>query len=167
MNTQRIITIAAGLLLGIAVGTAAAQKADNSSIIRYVVAPQGNEARYMVREQLAGINFPSDAIGRTARVEGTLFVTSTGEVVKDSSRFTIDMSSLTTDSDMRDNFVRRRTLQTAEYPLAVFVPAEIRNLKFPLPKAGKISFDLAGDLTVRGVTRPIVWQVNASVEKGH
>jgi polyisoprenoid-binding protein YceI len=166
MNTQRMIAIAAVLLLGLGAGPAAAQKADNSPITRYVVAPQGNEARYMVREQLAGINLPSDAVGTTARIEGGMSVNANGQVVTDSSRFTIDLASLKTDSDMRDGYVRRRTLQTADYPSAVFVPAEIRNLKFPLPKAGKVSFELAGDLTIRGVTRPVVWQVNATVANG-
>src|SRR5690606_5186683 len=36
-------------------------------ILSLTVGPQGNEARYRVREQLVGFDLPNDAIGRTSR----------------------------------------------------------------------------------------------------
>ena len=59
--------------------------------MRFVLAIDGNEARYRVREQLAGIDFPSDAVGKTDRVEGSLLIGVDGRIVRDSSRFTIDL----------------------------------------------------------------------------
>ena len=56
------------------------------------------------------------------------------------SRFVIDLASLTSDKEMRDNFIRRRTLQTEQHPSATFVPTEVKNLKFPLPKSGEVKF---------------------------
>jgi hypothetical protein len=43
-----------------------AEKSHAGSHVHYVVAPQGNEARYRVREQLVGLDLPNDAIGFTA-----------------------------------------------------------------------------------------------------
>jgi polyisoprenoid-binding protein YceI len=89
-----------------------------------------------------------------------------GGVVAERSRFTIDLASLESDSDRRDNFVRRNTLQTEAHPAAIFVPTGFRGVEFPLPEAGEITFQLVGDLTVRDVTRPATWDVTASVEGG-
>lgn len=134
--------------------------------VRFMATPQGNEARYVVREQLMGVDFPNDAVGKTSRIEGTIVIASNGSVVKDASRFTIDLASLKSDRDMRDNFLRRRTLQTEQHATAVFVPTATRNLKWPLPQAGNLNFQLLGELTVRGVTRPVTWNVVARSSNG-
>jgi polyisoprenoid-binding protein YceI len=61
---------------------------------RLRVAPQGNEVRYRVREQLLNIDFPSDAIGKTGKIDGEIAVDAKGAVLN-GSRFTIDLVSLT------------------------------------------------------------------------
>ena len=38
--------------------------------LQLVVAPEGNEVRYRVREQLAGFDLPNDAVGATGHVTG-------------------------------------------------------------------------------------------------
>jgi hypothetical protein len=40
------------------------------AVLRYHVVAERSEARYRVREQLAGISFPSDAVGTTRAIEG-------------------------------------------------------------------------------------------------
>lgn len=129
--------------------------------MRFVLAIDGNEARYRVREQLAGIDFPSDAVGKTARVEGSLLIGGDGRIVRDSSRFTIDLRTLESDQTRRDNFIRRNTIQTDSFPNAVFVPASAQGLPVVLPATGDMAFTLTGDLTVHGVTKPVTWQVKA------
>lgn len=132
--------------------------------VQLVVAAEGNEARYRVREQLARIDFPSDAIGRTARIEGGIVIEPDGRIVAASSRFVIDLASLQSDADRRDNYLRRRTLQTDSFPSAVFVPGEFHGVSFPLPASGELKFHLMGDMTVRGVTRPVTWEVTARLD---
>jgi polyisoprenoid-binding protein YceI len=130
------------------------------------VAPQQNEARYLVREQLARLDFPNDAVGRTSRVSGGIAVDEAGNVVANQSRFVIDMASLETDNDRRDNFVRRNTLQTDDHPVVTFDPTSFTGLTFPLPDSGALQFRMHGNLTVRGVTRPAIWDVMAQVSNG-
>ena len=48
----------------------------------YIVAPEGNEARYRVREQLAGFDLPKDAIGATRAVKGRIVIGPDGKVKK-------------------------------------------------------------------------------------
>ena len=149
-----------------ALASATGLAAQDDGRIRLVVAPEGNEARYLVREQLAGFDFPNDAVGRTTNVQGMIVVEADGSVVSDSSRFVIDMASLATDSDRRDNYVRRNTLETEAHPTAVFVPTDLRGLTFPLPSMGDVSFTVVGDLTIRGVTKPTTWEVTGHVMNG-
>jgi polyisoprenoid-binding protein YceI len=145
---------------------AAGVTAQDNGRIRLVIAADGNEARYRVREQLASIDFPSDAVGKTANVQGQLVLEADGRVVRDSSRFVIDLGSLTTDSERRDNYVRRNTLETETNPTAVFVPTQLQGLAFPLPAMGDVSFRMVGDLTIKGVTKPTTWEVTGHVMNG-
>jgi polyisoprenoid-binding protein YceI len=154
-------TAAVLLLLLLAAGGAAAQE-----VSRWRVAPQENEARYLVREQLARFEFPNDAVGRTSRVTGGIVVAADGTIVAAESRFVIAMAALETDSDRRDNFVRRNTLETDAHPEAVFVPRTFDGVAFPLPETGPLQFRMTGDLTIRGVTRPVTWDVTAQVDQG-
>ncbi len=121
------------------------------------VVPTASEARYRVREQLAGFNFPNDAVGTTQSVSGTIALDGEGRPAP-GSRFTVDLRSLRSDEERRDNYLRERTLATATFPYAEFVPREIRGLPFPLPGAGRVTVQLLGDLTIRGVTRPTTWE---------
>jgi polyisoprenoid-binding protein YceI len=121
------------------------------------VVPAASEARYLVREQLAGLSFPNDAVGTTQRVSGTIALDGEGRVAP-GSKFTVDLRSLRSDEERRDNYLRERTLTTASFPYAEFVPREIRGLPFPLPGAGRATVQLLGDLTIRGVTRPTTWE---------
>ncbi len=131
--------------------------------ITYVVVSEESEARYRVREQLAGVNLPSDAVGTTRAITGVLVIEG-DRVVPEASRFQVDLRTLTSDQSRRDNFIRRNTLQTDRYPYAVFIPREAPGLPSPLPTSGEHAFQLTGDLTIREVTRPVTWEVTARVE---
>ena len=129
---------------------------------RYVVTATGNEARYRVREQLARVDFPSDAVGKTNQVTGAIVIGADGRIVRDGSSVTVDLAAIQSDNQRRDGFVRRNTLQTDSFPKAVFVPTSAQGLPATLPATGEITFQLTGDLTIHGVTRPTTWQVKAA-----
>ena len=132
--------------------------------IRFVLVPEKSEARFRVREQLANVSLPNDAIGKTSEFTGTLAVKSDGTIVSPESKFVVDIGTLATDRPQRDNFIKRSVLQTNQYPTAVFVPTQVAGLPSPLPQSGQVSFKLTGDLTIRNVTKPVTWDVTASVQ---
>jgi polyisoprenoid-binding protein YceI len=133
---------------------------------KFVVDATANEARYRVRERLMGKDLDNDAVGVTREVTGTLYVDAQGRIVRDSSRIVVVLTSLKSDSDRRDGFIRRRTLQSDSFPTATLVPTAIRGGTGALPTSGSATFELLGDLTVRGVTRPTVWKVTARADGG-
>lgn len=129
--------------------------------IRLVVAPTGNQVRYRVREQLVGRDLPNDAVGETNQVTGTIVIGEHGDVIPDRSRIVVNVTGLTSDQSRRDGYVQRRLLETEQFPAVELVPTELRGLPWPLPTSGARTFDLIGNLTVRGVTRPTTWRVTA------
>jgi len=124
-----------------------------------VIGPQGNEARYRVREQLATFDFPSDAVGTTSSITGGILIGLDGKVVPDSSRFEVDLKSLVSNETRRDRFLQRNTLKTDSFPQLVFVPTAVKDLS-RAPTSVPASFQLAGNMTMHGITKPVNWDVN-------
>src|SRR5712691_10024784 len=141
-------------------GTASAPAAADP--IRLVVDASACQASYHAREQLVGKTLPSDAVGTSKSVSGSLVLGADGSVLADQKKITVDLSKLQSDESRRDNFIKSDTLQTSRFPTASFVPNVVQGLPTPLPTSGQATFQLLGDLTVHGVTKPVTWQVNAT-----
>jgi polyisoprenoid-binding protein YceI len=125
---------------------------------------EGTTARYKVREQLAGINFPSDAVGTTQTVTGTIVINPDGSLDAKQSKLTVDLRTIKSDQQMRDGFVQSRTLETDKFPFIEFVPTRAEGLPKPLPAAmqAQAGFKLIGDMTLHGVTKEVTWTVIAT-----
>jgi polyisoprenoid-binding protein YceI len=129
--------------------------------ITLVVDPGNSQAFYHAHEQLAGNDLPSDAVGSTHGISGMVVFNPDGTINSDQSLITVDLTTLMSDEDQRDNFVKPNTLQVSQFPTATFVPTQVVGLDLPLPTSGQQTFQLLGNLTVHGVTRPASWDVNA------
>lgn len=140
--------------------------ARSTAAVRFVTTPAGNAARYRVREQLVGVDLPNDAIGETSGVTGVIAADAKGQLIPAESKFTVDVSTLKSDKDRRDGFVRGRVLETREFPTVTFVPTSVTGLSLPLPRSGTRAFQVTGDLTVRGVTHPTTWNGTARFQPG-
>jgi polyisoprenoid-binding protein YceI len=123
--------------------------------------PASTRASYHAHEQLVGRTLPSEAVGTSNAVSGSIVFDTGGSIVTDQSKISVDLSKLTSDESRRDNFIKGDTLQTNRFPMATFVAREAPGLPTPLPTSGQFTFALSGDLTVHGVTRPVTWQVTA------
>lgn len=121
-------------------------------------------AGYRVREQLAFVGAPSDAVGRTSSITGSMSLaqTATGSVVS-AATFTVDVSTLTSDRSMRDQRIHSIGLQSDRYPTATFkltspitVPASASNGQpFQVPAQG--------DLTIHGTTQSVTIPMTAKL----
>ena len=123
---------------------------------------QGSSATYLVNEQLAGVDFPSDAIGTTDRVTGAIVFGSDGGIISSQSKLAVDLRGLRSDDSRRDRYIQQNMLRTASYPMAELNPIGVFGLAWPLPTAGTATFQLSGDFTVRGVTKLLTWEVTAT-----
>lgn len=108
-------------------------------------------AGYRIEEELAGIG-ANTAVGRTPEVGGTLRIEAT--TITEVS-IEIDLTTLTSDEDRRDDALQTRGLETGTFPTATFEltqPIEVAET----PAEGEvIEIDAIGELTLHGVTREV------------
>jgi hypothetical protein len=143
----------------VAATTAAAAKASG---VKLTLDSSGTQASYQVQEQLAGHNLPSDAIGRTNAVTGSILLDAGGKIVPGQSSLEIDLRTLKSDQGMRDSYIQHDPLDTAQYPTAKLVPVSTSGMPWPLPSSGTAKFNLTGDFTVHGTTKSTTWAVSAT-----
>jgi polyisoprenoid-binding protein YceI len=124
----------------------------------------GSQARYRAQELVLGRSYFSDAIGSTDQVEGTIYVRDDGTPVRSSSLITVNLQSLKSDEEKRDEFIKEVTLETDRFPQATFVPLSTEGLpRRVTDDTGPVNFRLSGELTLHGVTKPASWIVSGTV----
>ena len=143
--------------------TAAAQppsRADGATEVRLT---EESEARYRIREQLANLPAPNDAVGVTTEVSGSVFLNADSSLdTAQTSQITVGLASLKSDEGRRDRYVRNNTLQTSQFPNTVFTVKEFQGLPIPLPTSGEHSFKMIGDLKIKDVSHAVTWDVTAA-----
>src|SRR5258708_6067421 len=120
-----------------------------------------SKATGRVREQLANLNFPSDAVLVATGAKGAFSVNNDGSFAP-GSEITFDVSSLTSDSSQRDSFVKQSVLGTRQFPTATFVPVTATALTLPLTSNAHLTFKLTGKLTIHGVTKDVTFDIDAT-----
>jgi len=119
-----------------------------------------SKATVRVREQLAGVNLPSDAVLVATGATGTFVLKDDGTFSPD-SKITFDLTTLASDQRDRDNFVKMDTLETRQFPKAEFVPTKTSGLTLPMPASGEFTFKLTGQITIHGKTKEVTFDVVA------
>jgi len=137
--------------------TAPEASADARSLFRIV--SEDSEVRFLIDEELFGD--PVQVVGRTNQVAGDIVVDFTNPALSQVGTIRINMRTLATDNEFRNNALRARILQSSqdEYEFSDFVPTEITGLPASVTSGQAFTFQLTGDLTVRGVTRSVTFEV--------
>ena len=126
------------------------------------VSGAGSLAGYRVEEILFGQRVT--AVGRTSDVTGEVAI-EVGTVT--AATFTVDMSTVASDEGKRDNQFRTRIMDVLNHPTATFVLTE--PIVLPPGALGGLEDAVVaatGDLTLRGVTKPVVLDVSARLAGG-
>jgi polyisoprenoid-binding protein YceI len=122
----------------------------------------GSQAGYRVRETLAFVGAPSDAVGRTSSVHGTMTVAQAGSAYTVSAAsLTVDVNTLTSDRAMRDQRIHFMGLQSDQYPKATFVLSSPIQLPSSAASGQTVTVSAAGQLTIHGVTRAVTIPLQA------
>jgi polyisoprenoid-binding protein YceI len=113
---------------------------------------------YRVREKFANLPAPTDAVGRTSAVTGSLTVDGLRVTAVDVKA---DLRQLRSDKEMRDERIRTDGLQSDQFPMAEFTLTD--PIVFPSrPAAGtQVTKQAKGTLTLHGVTRNVTITLQA------
>ena len=124
-----------------------------------------SKATVSVREQLVGVNLPSDAVLTATGASGGFLLKDDGTFSAE-SKISIDLTTLASDARNRDDFVKMDTLQVRQFPRAEFTPTKISGITLPLPATGDLTFTLTGNMTIHGKTKEVTFDVKAKRSGG-
>jgi polyisoprenoid-binding protein YceI len=118
----------------------------------YTVVSGESKLTYTVREKLAILPSESDAVGSTTAI--------TGEVTLDgASTISVDLSTLESDQDRRDNYIRDNLFQAE--PAASFIVNDLGPLPDSYTPGDVYTAIVSGAATIRGVSGPLMFEVEA------
>jgi polyisoprenoid-binding protein YceI len=143
------------------------ESAEQNAVTRtFQIVPQASEASYAVEEEFfnRAVRFVT-AIGRTSTIEGEFNLTIEGNQIQlGENGFVVDLRTLTSDSGQRDRRIRSEWLESNTYPWAEFRATEVRGFPAVAAEGQDVEFELAGDMTIREVTQPLVFDTTARLE---
>jgi polyisoprenoid-binding protein YceI len=119
----------------------------------WTVAPR-SVAGYRVREQLAFLQAPSDAVGRTSQVTGSVSIAGSATALQvRAAALSVNVQSLTSDQQMRDSHLQALGIESAQFPTATFVLSSPVSLPANATSGVALHVSLTGALTIHGTTR--------------
>ena len=120
---------------------------------------EGTEARFSIYEDLRGE--PFTVVGVTTEVVGRVRVDLSDLSGSQMGEILINARTFATDTSNRDRAIRGPILAAEQYEFITFLPTGITGLSGAAEDGGEYSFSVAGDLTVREITRPVTFSVVA------
>jgi polyisoprenoid-binding protein YceI len=120
-----------------------------------------SQVGYRVQEVLFGVD--TTAVGRSDEVTGTMAID--GESVT-ATEFSVEVATITSDESRRDGQFRGRIMSANEFPTATFVLTQPIDLGRSPDDGASVTTTATGDLTLRGVTRPVTFDVIARQQDG-
>lgn len=131
----------------------------------YFILPGDSQVSYEVGETFFNQdNRFAIAIGITTQINGQIILNATNPANSSISTIEVDISQFKSDSSRRDGVIRDRFLESARYPIAVFVPTTIEGLPTTYTPGELLTFRVTGDLTVRQTTRSVTFDVTARLD---
>jgi polyisoprenoid-binding protein YceI len=127
-----------------------------------VVQGENSFTGYRVDETLAGVG-ATTAVGRTNDVTGTLEFDGTTITAVE---ITADLTTLTSDKELRDGQLRTQAIETGAYPTATFVLTSPIVISEVPADGATITQTVTGELTLHGVTRTIEIEVEGALQNG-
>lgn len=101
----------------------------------------------------------------TQHVDGSFTISDDGKTLENAD-FTVDLSTVATDSDRRDNYFKNTALETSTYPQAELKVTDPVDLGEAATSGETKTVEVTGDLIIKGTTKkitfPSISQVTAS-----
>ncbi|HEX9038794.1 MAG TPA: YceI family protein [Ktedonobacterales bacterium] len=120
-------------------------------------------ATFTTHETLFGS--PKTVVGSTSQVSGQILIDTADPAKSQVGEIRVDVSALRTDNDMRNNTIQGRILETgvAGYQYATFSATAYKGLPSSITTGQTVSFQIEGNLTVHGVTKPVTFDVTLTL----
>ncbi len=142
----------------------AVTEAPSSGMTVYKLVPGEFVLQYEVGEVFLNQgNAFNMAVGRTPQVSGEISLDPAAPPSSSLGTITADVSQFTSDSNRRDGAIQGRFLESSKYPNVTFNATSIEGLPETYQDGQEITFKINGDLTIREETRPVTFDVKATL----
>jgi polyisoprenoid-binding protein YceI len=135
------------------------------SVGLFRLSPQNSTATFTLQEDLRGVRI--DVVGVTNQVAGDIIVNLEDPSASQVGVIAINARTIETDNSFRNQAIRGQILRSAEaaFEFITFTPTAIVGLSSnPLAGIGEtVAFEVQGDLTIIGNTRPVTFVVTATL----
>lgn len=131
----------------------------------YAISQDDSEVRFTIYEELFGQ--PNDVVGTSNQVAGEIAVNLDDLSGAQVGVIQVNARTLVTDENRRNQTIRNRILNTDSYEFITFTPTEIIGLDGSAAIGETVQFQIAGDLTIRDVTNPVVFDVTAQANSAN
>lgn len=130
----------------------------------FSIVPEESMLTYTVTQVLLSEGGRTEQIvGRTHQLAGQFALNYDDPRNSGFGSITANLNTLTSGHRERDEALRSNWLEFARFPLAYFLVKEVRNFPSDFQPAKPLDFQLVGDLTLKGVTRPATWDTTAAL----
>jgi polyisoprenoid-binding protein YceI len=133
----------------------------------YTIDGSATTASFTVDEVLFGA--PNTVVGKTNQVTGQVLVNTQDPALSQIGQIRVDVSTLVTDNDLRNQTMQHRILETSDpaNQYAVFAAKTLTGL--PTTTAGHaygdtFTFQATGDLTLHQVTRTVTFDIQLTIK---
>lgn len=120
-----------------------------------------SKVTYEVEETLAGSS--NIARGSTTGVAGDILLDTADPDASQVGTIVVNVEQLTSDQSIRDNRLRHDYLQSTQHPLATLTTTSITGMPDRIEDGVTYDLELAGDLTVRDITKPQTYPATATL----
>jgi polyisoprenoid-binding protein YceI len=129
----------------------------------YRIDPAQSKVTFTLTEDLMGK--PNTVVATTNQVAGDVLIDLNNPANTKVGEIRVDVRSLATDSGMRDRMIRGQILQSSQdkYEFVSFMPTAVTGLPDKLVAGQTVSFKIAGNLTVRDITKPVTFDATATL----
>ena len=126
----------------------------------YTIDSAASEVRFQLDEDLRGVR--TTVIGVTDQVAGQLSVNLVDLSQTQVGVIQINARTLVTDNNFRNRAIQNEILDTGSFEFITFTPTGIEGLPASATMGETVTFTLVGDLTIRDVTLPATFNVEAT-----
>lgn len=130
---------------------------DNNNVTIFEIVPAESEVTFTLNETLRGL--PTTVIGSSRLVAGQIAVDFANPTASQVGPIQINARTLLTDNEFRNNAIHNFILDTELYEFITFTPNNISGLPDKFVPDEPISVQIKGDLTIRQITQPALFDV--------
>ena len=133
---------------------------DSNSYIIFEITQAESSVSFTLEETLRGL--PTTVVGFSQEVSGQIALNFADLPASQVGSILINARTLQTDNEFRNNAIHNFILTTEDNEFIMFTPTQIRGVPANIAADTPTSFQIEGDLTIRGITQTAVFSTTVT-----